>query len=156
MATGSHIFSDILLHMNWHCKYDRPLITPKIEPFLHGFLANYCRKDQEVFFQEVNGTEDHVHLVVEVLPTVTVSDWIGKIKGASSHEVNQHFGSATIQWQRGYGVVSFARKNLPGIRRYVQRQKEHHRLGTTNETLERHAIDPDEAKPTTPAGEEAG
>jgi putative transposase len=146
MANAHDVFSDILLHMNWHCKNDMPLITPEVEPLAHGFIADYCKKDREVFFVEVGGTEDHVHLIVEVLPTIRVSEWIGKVKGASSHEVNQRFGPATMQWQRKYGVVSFARRDLPAMRRYVQRQKEHHRLGTTNETLERHYMDPDAAK----------
>ena len=143
MSNSREVFSDILLHMNWHCKNDFPLITPEIQPFLHGFLADYCKKDGGVFFLDVGGIADHVHLVVEILPTVTISEWIGRIKGASSHEVNQKFGRARMQWQRKYGVVSFARKNLPGFRNYVQRQEEHHRLGTTNEILERHFFDPD-------------
>lgn len=82
-----------------------------------------------------------MHLIVEVFPTLTISKWIGKVKGASSFEVNKRFGHATLQWQRKYGVVTFARRDLPGIRRYVQRQKEHHRMGTIKEILERHYID---------------
>lgn len=143
MANMHEVFSDILLHMNWHCKNDLRSITPEVEPFLHGYIADYCKKDREAFFIEVGGTEDHIHLIVEVLPTITISDWIGRVKGASSHEVNKQFGPATIQWQRKYGVVSFARRDLPGMRRYVQRQKEHHRMGTIKEILERHYIDPD-------------
>jgi hypothetical protein len=41
-----------------------------------------------------------------------------------------------LQWQRGYGVASFAKKNLPGILEYIENQEQHHSRGTTNEKLE--------------------
>ena len=69
-------------------------------------------------------------------PFVFLSGFIGKIKGASSYEINRRFGSGTIQWQRGYGIVSFAKKHLSTVLSYVEKQKEHHKQGTTNKSLE--------------------
>lgn len=51
--------------------------------------------------------------------------------------MNAQFGAGTIVWQRGYGLVTFAEKNLSALRRYVHGQQEHHRsrLGL-NQVLE--------------------
>jgi len=131
-----HIFSEIFLHLNWHCRNDTPLITPRIEPSLHAFIQEYCAKIRGIHFKGVGGTDTHVHLAFQFEPFVGLTEFIGQVKGASSHEMNKRFGSGTLAWQRGYGIVSFSKKHLPGILRYVSLQKEHHSNGTTNPTLE--------------------
>ena len=136
MAGSAHIYSEIYLHTNWHCKDDQPMIQPQIEAPLYEFIEQYCQKVKGIHLEKINGTEDHVHLVFQMEPFVLLSDFIGKIKGASSHEINRRFGLETLRWQRGYGIVSFSKKHLPGVLRYVAEQKEHHRRGTTKEALE--------------------
>ena len=134
----THVFSEIFVQLNFHCKNDRPLITPIIEAPLHAYLEAYCRQTPEVYFKAVGGTDGHVRIAFQMEPTLRLEIFIGPIKGSSSHEMNQRFGVRTLHWQRGYGVVSFAKRNLPGTIQYIHRQKEHHWLGTTRAALERH------------------
>ena len=133
---SGHTFSEIYLHLNWHCLKDRPLITPNVEPALHGFIEEYCAKIKGIHFKGVGGTGTHVHLVFQIEPFAGLSEFIGQVKGASSHEMNKKFGAGTIAWQRGYGLVSFSKKHLDSVLRYVAQQKEHHARATTNGTLE--------------------
>jgi putative transposase len=50
-----------------------------------------------------------------------------------------------LDWQGGYGVVSFGAKDLEWVKRYVRNQKEHHARGTTHERLESiEWLEPDE------------
>jgi hypothetical protein len=53
--------------------------------------------------------------------------------------VNQKLGNhgKVLEWQTGYGVVSFGTKDLPWVQAYVRNQREHHAKGTTAERLER-------------------
>ena len=141
----SHNFSAIYLHLNWHCKGDAPMIRPEIEAELHGFIQGYCRKQKGVHFEGVGGTEDHIHLAFQMEPFVSMSDFIGQVKGASSHRMNQVHGPGTLKWQRGYGIVSFSKKYLPGVLRYIENQKKHHAQGTTNATMEVYGEDVDMA-----------
>jgi hypothetical protein len=64
---------------------------------------------------------------------------IGQLKGASSHEVNQQLGlrDKTLQWQTGYGVVSFGTGDLDWVKAYVRNQRQHHAGGKTCDRLER-------------------
>jgi len=61
------------------------------------------------------------------------------LKGASSHEVNTQLGlrDKTLQWQTGYGVVSFGTGQLDWVKAYIGRQREHHARGTVQDRLER-------------------
>ncbi|MGI8906152.1 MAG: family 16 glycoside hydrolase [Candidatus Sumerlaeaceae bacterium] len=123
------------------------LIGKSWENQLHDFFHAYCVEQQGVYYCCSGGTEDHVHLVVQVEPTLLVSEFVGKIKGASSFEFNKRFGRKALLWQRGYGVVSFAKRDLPGVRDYVANQKEHHAQGSTRAILEigNACVEPDDA-----------
>jgi putative transposase len=106
-------YSEINLHLTWHTKRSMPLLTPTIEPVAHRLLKERVIKTPGVYLHEIGGTETHVHLAVTIPPTLTISDWIGELKGGSSHDVNQQMGmrSKALQWQPGYGVVSFGAKD---------------------------------------------
>lgn len=96
------------------------------------------------FYHEIGGIETHVHVVVTVPPTLLISEFIGKLKGGTSHDVNQALGhrQKELQWQAGYGVVSFGTRDLKWVIEYVRNQREHHARGTISERLEQ--IDQDE------------
>ncbi|WP_339910552.1 IS200/IS605 family transposase [Symmachiella dynata] len=132
-------YSEINLHIVWHTKQSRPLLSLEIETATHAFLRKRLVDSEGVFVHEIGGTENHVHICVTVLPTVLVSELIGQLKGASAHEMNQNQPTRdkVLQWQSGYGVVSFGTKDLPWVREYVRNQKQHHASGSVHERLER-------------------
>jgi putative transposase len=130
-------YSEINLHLTWHTKESRPLLTPDIEKIVHQYLKGRCIKTPGVFIHEIGGIETHVHLCVTVPPTLLLSDWIGQLKGASSHEVNEKFGHQVLEWQAGYGVVSFGTRDLEWVKEYVRNQRDRHGRGRVEERLER-------------------
>jgi putative transposase len=133
-----NVYSEINLHMTWHTKNSDPVLTDSIENRLYHHLQHEILKTKNVFFHAVGGTENHVHLAVTIPPSLLVSDWIGKLKGGSSFHINHEIANRKLlDWQEGYGVVSFGTKDLKWVIDYVKNQKEHHRRGTTNERLER-------------------
>ena len=71
-----------------------------------------------------------------------ISDYVGKLKGSSSYYINHHeVQPKGLEWQRGYGIVTFGTKDLQWVIDYINKQKEHHKNGTTNERLEKHFDD---------------
>src|ERR1700680_929735 len=134
---GGNFYSEINLHITWHTKESAPLLIPKIQAEVHHYLRGRCINTPGVFVHEVGGTETHVHLCVSIWPTLLISDFIGALKGAASHDTNQKFGSKVLQWQTGYGVVSFGTGDLQWVSDYVRHQKEHHARGRAVDRLER-------------------
>jgi putative transposase len=102
------------------------------------FVDRYTAVHQQIG-RVIGGTETHVHVAVTVPPTLLVSDFVGQLKEASSHEVNQQLGSrgAGLQWQAGYGAVSFGTGDLEWVKEYIRNQREHHRRGSIHDRLER-------------------
>ena len=136
---SQNYYSEINLHFTWHCKESAPMLTPQVEPVTHQIIKQRLINTPHVFVHEIGGTDTHVHVAVTIPPTLTISEFVGQLKGASSHEVNQHFAlrGKALQWQAGYGVVSFGTKDLPWVKRYIQNQRAHHAAGKVSDRLER-------------------
>ena len=138
LALITHVFSQIYLHLNWHVIHDQPILHGPIELYVHNYIRNRCRQTRGVFFEEIGGTDTHIHLALRCEPFVLPSQLIGELKGSASSEANTHFKRNLIEWQRGYGVASFSKRQLPWIRAYIQNQRKHYAARSTNDNLERH------------------
>lgn len=136
---SKNYYSEINLHLTWHTKLSRPLLTPDVETLARQCLREKAAALGGVFLHEIGGIETHVHLAVSIEPTVTISELVGALKGYASHEVNRRLGMAAkaLEWQSGYGVVSFGTGDLPWVVAYVRNQREHHATGGTHDRLER-------------------
>src|SRR5437868_7676822 len=129
-------YAEINLHITWHTKNNARLITAQLEPLLYGFIKDKIVTTDGAYFHGIGGIEDHLHIGLSAAPKIHLDELIGQLKGASSHE----FGTA-LEWQRGYGVVSFGTGDLPWVLEYIRNQREHHAKGTIHDRLER--IEPD-------------
>ena len=134
-----NFYSEINLHIVWHTKGSSLLLTPTVEPVAHRALSKRIVDTPGAFVHEIGGIETHLHLAVTIPPTLTISEWIGQLKGGTSHDVNEQMGQRqkVLQWQTGYGVVSFGTKDLNWVTTYIRNQREHHAAETTVDRLER-------------------
>ena len=132
-------YSEINLHLTWHTKESSPLLTERVEPLAHRYVRQKIVNTAGVFVHEIGGTETHIHVAVSVPPTLLISEFVGQLKGASSHEVNKQLSlhGTALQWQAGYGVVSFGTGDLEWVNQYIRDQREHHAQGKTHDRLER-------------------
>ncbi len=126
----------LFYHFVWGTKERAPLIQPAWEVPLHKVI---CAKATEMgaVVHAIGGTEDHVHLVVCVPPSIALSAFVGQVKGSSSHFANHELAlPGSFAWQAEYGVVSFGAKQLATVARYARNQRQHHGAGTTIAFLE--------------------
>ena len=131
------VYSEINFHITWHTKNSLPMITPRIELPLYQYLVRRILETPAVRLHAIGGIETHVHLAMSTPSDLLMSEFIGQLKGASSHFINHEVQPEALQWQRGYGIVSFGTKDLRWVVEYIENQKEHHRRGTARERLER-------------------
>ncbi|MBW4510529.1 MAG: IS200/IS605 family transposase [Scytonematopsis contorta HA4267-MV1] len=125
-------------HLVWTNKERQPMITLNKETELYGYIIG--KSDAlNCIVHAVGGTENHIHLVVSIPPTLAISEFTKKIKGSSSHHLNHslNFDYQPFSWQEGYGVFAFGSKQLEQTIAYVNNQKIHHYEGTTNSHLEK-------------------
>ena len=115
-----------LYHIVFSTKDRRPLITPEYEARLHDYIGGTIRSIGGICL-ELNGTEDHIHLLAKLRPTRAVSDVLRDLKANASGWMHDVFPSlGNFSWQRGYGAFTVSHSNVESVRRYIARQKEHH------------------------------
>jgi putative transposase len=133
----SSVYSEINFHITWHTKSSLPMITNKIEDRLYHYLTHKIIETDGAILHAMGGIETHVHIATSLPSNLLVSDWIGKLKGSSSHYINHEVQPKSLEWQRGYGIVSFGTRDLPWVVEYIKNQKAHHRRGTIHDRLEK-------------------
>jgi REP element-mobilizing transposase RayT len=80
---------------------------------------------------EINGTANHVHLVIRESKTMADIEFIRRLKGDSSRWLNSTFpGRPRFSWQDGYGCFSVSPADVDAAVAYVRGQEEHHRTVT--------------------------
>ena len=123
-----------LSHTTWNCKYHivfapkyrRKIIFGELRQDIANILSMLCKR-KEVRIVEAEICSDHVHMLVEIPPKMSVSDFVGYLKGKSTLMIferhahlkykygNRHFGC------RGYYVDTVG-KNAKKIEEYIRNQ----------------------------------
>ncbi|MBE7554636.1 MAG: IS200/IS605 family transposase [Anaerolineales bacterium] len=127
----------LFYHMIWGTKNRESLIQVEFEKSLHNIMIAKG-KELGAFVYASGGIEDHVHLAASIPPRIALADFIGQVKGNSSHWINHELSLPyQFNWQAEYGVVSFGGKQLNMVVKYVKNQRQHHLAGTIIPFLER-------------------
>lgn len=125
--TGTH--SELFYHFVWTTKNRAPMIDDEIEQAVKKVFFSKA-KELAIKIIEVNGTKDHVHLLIQSNPSIAPADIVKHLKGSSSHFINhvtlKDDRIRNLYWQDGYGVISVSPAAIQSIRKYIQNQKEHH------------------------------
>ena len=123
-----------LSHSKWNCKYHivfapkyrRQVIYGKIKADIGKILRTLCEQ-KKVNIIEAEACPDHIHMLVEIPPNISVAQFMGYLQGKSALMIfdrhanlkykygNRHF------WCRGYYVDTVG-KNKKAIEEYIKNQ----------------------------------
>ncbi|MGD0180108.1 MAG: IS200/IS605 family transposase [Terriglobales bacterium] len=121
----SHTSGNILLHLIFSTQGRRPLIKPEFRPDLFAYLGGIVREIQGTALI-VNGTADHVHMLVRIRPAQSAAQIVRVVKANSSKWVRRKW-SSDFAWQTGYGVFSVSESSVTAVKKYIAEQEEHHK-----------------------------
>ncbi len=81
---------------------------------------------------------DHVHILVGLKPSISISDLVRDIKAGSSKFINDSkWIKGKFNWQEGFGAFSYSKSNLDNVVKYILNQEERHQKKTfKNEYLD--------------------
>ena len=87
----------------------------------------------------IGGVGDHVHLLLSLPTTLSISKAMQLLKGNSSKWLRETFPELRSQgfaWQEGFGAFSIGVSGIDDTVRYIQMQEEHHRKKSFREEFE--------------------
>jgi len=83
--------------------------------------------NKKCYLVRINAVCDHLHILVNIHPTVTVSGLIKDIKISSSLLIKKEdLFPGFKAWQIGYGAFSVSYRDKKRLIEYIKNQKEHH------------------------------
>jgi len=126
--TGRHCVFLMHVHLVFVAKYRRKVFTKPILDDLEQIFSKVCN-DFEADLVEFDGENDHVHLLVNYPPKVSVSKLVNSLKGASSQRIRKK-GYRSIQkalwggslWSRSYFAGSCGGAPIDVIKKYIEEQ----------------------------------
>ena len=128
----AHSYTNLIFHIVYGTKERRPFIDEEFQPRLYEYLGGTIRGLKGISL-EIGGIEDHVHVLVKLPPTITVSDFLEKLKANTSKwskSVRRGFG-----WQDGYAAFTVSESQVERVRHYIQNQREHHARSSFRDEL---------------------
>ncbi len=129
----SRTFTNLLTHVVFSTKDREPLILPELEAELYAYIGGLTRELKGKAYG-INGTRDHVHMLISLAPVVSMSDALRFLKSNSSAWVHDKWPRRrSFAWQLGYGAFSVSKSNVPDVLKYIGNQEEHHRRVTLKE-----------------------
>ncbi len=125
----------LLYHLVFSTHARQRTISDKHDSELYAYLIGIIRNQGGVV-RAVNGMPDHVHILLDIPPTVSVSDFIKKIKQSSSAwmRANRNF-PYWDGWSKGYALFTCSPLAVEPVLRYVNNQKVHHKKANFEEEL---------------------
>ena len=122
--------SSILIHLIFSTKNREPFLSPEIDAELYPYVATIFKAMKSPALI-INGTSDHVHTLFSLSRVLTIAELVEEVKTESSKWIKRKgLTFRNFHWQSGYGAFSIGQSQVPTVKRYIRRQKEHHRRVT--------------------------
>ena len=120
-------YTQIYYHLVWSVKGRIPALSATHRDHLCRYAAGIL-KNMDCHPYWINGTEDHVHLLTSLHPSVPLADLVREIKRGTAKWMK---ASGTFplfeHWQDGYGGFTVSHTHRNAVQEYIKNQVEHHK-----------------------------
>lgn len=126
-------FRQIYYHIVFGTKFRKPTIPDnhceELYKYIWGFINNKKCK-----LYRINGSSDHLHLLVDIHPSFSVSDFVKEIKVSTSIWMKTQKIFPNFEgWAEGYACFTISHNDKENVIEYIKNQKEHHKIKSFNE-----------------------
>jgi putative transposase len=129
----ANTYTQIHLQFVFAVKYRAAVIHKSWKDLLFQYITGIVQNHNHKMIC-INGVEDHIHILIGMRPTQSISDLLQDIKGGSSKWVNEKgFVKGRFEWQEGYGAFSYSKSHLQNVINYIENQETHHKKKTFRE-----------------------
>ena len=124
---GAHTKHRVMYHIVWLPKYRRRVLRGAIAERIKELLQE-CADVNRWRIDELNIQPDHIHLIVQLRPDISVSRAVQLFKGKSSRLIRQEFSQlsefrwGSSFWSDGFFVETVGKVDLEKIKSYVREQ----------------------------------
>lgn len=127
-VSSARSVSDLKAHLVLTTKYRSRLLTGEMIDRLEDVIVNLCEKwDCKVI--EFNGENNHIHLLFQYYPQMSLPKFVGNIKSVTSRKLRQEFPSLVnsiywkkVLWNESYFIASCGGVTISVLKKYIENQ----------------------------------
>jgi putative transposase len=128
-------YTQILYQIIFGTKHREMTLTKSNREELFKYISGVL-KNHKCHLYQINGVEDHLHIVTHLHPSVALADLIKSIKLSSSELIRgKKLFPLFRGWQEGYSAFTYSLDAKDNLIRYVQNQEVHHQRESFRDEL---------------------
>lgn len=119
-------YSQNYVHLIFAVKYREACLIKDIRPRVFAYMSGIITslKHKSII---VNGMSDHVHILLGLNPSISISDTVHDIKRSTSMFINkENLCQGKFNWQEGYASFTCSRSQIERVYNYIENQEYHH------------------------------
>ena len=121
-------YTNLLYHIVFRPYASRPVITEAYEKELYAYIYGICRAKQCKLYR-IGGMPDHIHMLVSIVPSLALSDFVREIKISSNRFMKENPAKFpnSQKWADWYCAITYSLREKETVCNYIKNQKEHHK-----------------------------
>jgi REP element-mobilizing transposase RayT len=120
-------YTRLLYHIVFRTKYGRPTIPEAHEKELYAYIMGIVNNKKSKLYR-IGGTENHIHLLVDIHPSIALSDFVRDVKEYSSKWLAKNPNFPDFErWAISFAAFSYGLRDKQMIYNYIKNQKSHHK-----------------------------
>lgn len=120
-------YTQLIYHLVIRTKYSRPVLPNEYSDELYRYIWGFI-KNKKSFLYRINGMPDHLHILVGLHPTLSLSDFVKELKTSTNKwlKSNDRFPDFEA-WGEKYAAFTCFYPDKEIVIEYIKNQREHHR-----------------------------
>ena len=134
-------YRSIYYHLDFRTKGSLKTLPLQNSQELYSYIAGFIR-NKNCYLYQINGMENHIHILCDLHPSIALADFIRDMKTASSLWLKKsgNFRDFT-GWADGYAALTYAAKDKAMITDYIANQRMHHKNESFEDELTRFLVE---------------
>ncbi|MDR2795284.1 MAG: IS200/IS605 family transposase [Spirochaetaceae bacterium] len=134
-------YTHLLYHIVFRTKSGYPTIPEAHEKELYAYIMGTINNKKSKLYR-IGGTKNHVHLLVDIHPTIALSDFMKELKEYSSKWLSRNPDFPDFEgWAVSFAGITYNFNERQTIINYISNQKEHHKTVSFEEEYRRFLTD---------------
>ena len=123
----ANTYSQIYIQIVFAVKGRQNMIAKENREELHKFITGIVTNREQKLLA-IFAMPDHVHILVGMKPSISISDLLRDIKAGSSKFINDSkWINGKFNWQEGFGAFSYSKSSIDNVVKYILNQEERHK-----------------------------
>ena len=119
-------YRQLYYHVVFGTKFRKPTRPDVHCQLLYKYIWGII-ENKKCKLYRINGCEEHIHLLVDIHPTIAVSTFVKDLKVSTSLWLKQQREFQNFEgWSEGFGIFTVSHSDKDRVIEYIKNQKEHH------------------------------